>query len=74
VAVHSIAGCFIYGAFLAKIILVAVTPLARSPAGALPLVGGTAGRNGRGPLVHERFLVLQRLQAALTLQRGESAR
>jgi hypothetical protein len=40
VAVHSIAGCFIYGAFLAKVILVQ-TPRWRVSGWALPLVGGT---------------------------------
>jgi Family of unknown function (DUF6529) len=40
VAVHSIAGCFIYGAFLAKVILVQ-TPRWRVPGWALPLAGGT---------------------------------
>jgi hypothetical protein len=40
VAVHSIAGCFIYGAFLAKIVLVR-TPRWRLPGWALPVVGGT---------------------------------
>ena len=40
VAVHSIAGCFVYGAFLAKIILVQ-SPRWRVPRWALPLVGGT---------------------------------
>ena len=38
VAVHSIAGCFIYGAFLAKIVLVQ-TPRWRLPGWALPVVG-----------------------------------
>jgi hypothetical protein len=38
VAVHSIAGCFIYGAFLAKIVLVQ-TPRWRLPRWALPVVG-----------------------------------
>ncbi len=38
-AVHSIAGCFIYGTFLAKIVLVQ-TPRWRLPGWALPLVGG----------------------------------
>ena len=40
VAVHSIAGCFIYGAFLAKVILVQ-SPSWRLPPWALPLIGGT---------------------------------
>jgi Family of unknown function (DUF6529) len=40
VAVHSIAGCFIYGAFVSKIILVQ-SPRRRLPSWALPLVGGT---------------------------------
>jgi len=39
VTVHSIAGCFIYGAFLAKIILVR-SPGWRVPGWVLPLVGG----------------------------------
>jgi hypothetical protein len=39
VAVHSIAGCLIYGAFLGKIILVQ-SPRWRVPGWALPLVGG----------------------------------
>ena len=39
VAVHSIAGCFLYGAFLAKIILVE-SPARRVPGWALPLAGG----------------------------------
>ena len=39
VAVHSIAGCFLYGAFLAKIILVQA-PARRVPGWALPLAGG----------------------------------
>jgi len=40
VAVHSIAGCFIYGAFVTKIILVQ-TPRWRLPGWALPVAGGT---------------------------------
>src|SRR3954464_1448488 len=40
VAVHSVAGCFIYGAFLAKIVLVQA-PRWRLPGWVLPLVGGT---------------------------------
>jgi Family of unknown function (DUF6529) len=40
VAVHSIAGCFIYGALLAKIVLVR-SPRWRVPSWALPLAGGT---------------------------------
>jgi Family of unknown function (DUF6529) len=40
VAVHSIAGCFIYGALLAKIVLVR-SPRWRVPGWALPLAGGT---------------------------------
>jgi hypothetical protein len=39
VAVHSIAGCFIYGVFLAKIVLVQ-TPRWRLPGWALQVVGG----------------------------------
>ena len=39
VAVHSLAGCFLYGAFLAKIILVQ-SPVRRVPGWALPLMGG----------------------------------
>ena len=40
VAVHSIAGCFLYGAFAGKIILVQA-PRWRVPGWTLPLVGGT---------------------------------
>jgi hypothetical protein len=40
VAVHSVAGCFLYGAFLAKVVLVQ-SPRLRAPGWALPLVGGT---------------------------------
>jgi Family of unknown function (DUF6529) len=39
VAVHSIAGCFLYGAFVAKVVLVH-SPGWRRPSWALPLVGG----------------------------------
>jgi hypothetical protein len=39
VAVHSIAGCFLYGAFVAKIVLVH-SPGWRVPRWALPLLGG----------------------------------
>jgi Family of unknown function (DUF6529) len=39
VAVHSIAGCFLYGVFVAKVVLVH-SPGWRRPAWALPLVGG----------------------------------
>jgi hypothetical protein len=38
VAVHSVAGCFLYGAFAAKIIVVRSMRLSRW---ALPLAGGT---------------------------------
>ena len=38
VAVHSLAGCFLYGAFAAKLIIVR-SP--RLPGWALPLAGGT---------------------------------
>jgi uncharacterized protein DUF6529 len=40
VAVHSIAGCFLYGAFLGKVVLVHA-PRWRVPRWALPAVGGT---------------------------------
>jgi hypothetical protein len=40
VAVHSVVGCFLYGAFVAKIVLVR-SPGRRVPGWALPLVGGT---------------------------------
>ena len=40
VAVHSVVGCFLYGAFVAKIVLVQ-SPRSRVPGWALPLVGGT---------------------------------
>jgi hypothetical protein len=40
IEVHSLAGCFLYGAFLAKIVLVR-SPRWRLPGWALPLVGGT---------------------------------
>src|SRR5437773_4386736 len=40
IAVHSIAGCFLYGAFLAKVVLVQ-SPGWRIPRWALPVVGGT---------------------------------
>ena len=40
VAVHSVAGCFLYGAFVAKIVLVQ-SPRWRVPGWALPVVGGT---------------------------------
>jgi len=39
IAVHSIAGCFLYGAFVAKVVLVH-SPGWRRPRWALPLVGG----------------------------------
>jgi Family of unknown function (DUF6529) len=39
IAVHSIAGCFLYGAFVAKLILVH-SPGWRRPGWALPLAGG----------------------------------
>ena len=39
VAVHSVAGCFLYGAFVAKIVLVRA-PRWRVPGWALPVVGG----------------------------------
>ena len=39
VAVHSVAGCFLYGAFVAKIVLVH-SPRRRVPGWALPVVGG----------------------------------
>jgi len=38
VAVHSIAGCFLYGAIVAKLLVIR---LARFPRWALPLAGGT---------------------------------
>ena len=73
VAVHSIAGCFVYGAFLAKVVLV------RGPRWRVPRLGAAArgrhvGRHGCGALVHERPLVLQRLQVALTRQRWRRRR
>ena len=40
VAVHSVVGCFLYGAFVAKIVLVQ-SPRRRVPGWALPMVGGT---------------------------------
>lgn len=40
VAVHSVAGCFVYGAVVAKIVLVR-SPRWRVPGWALPVVGGT---------------------------------
>jgi Family of unknown function (DUF6529) len=40
VAVHSVVGCFLYGAFVAKIVLVR-SPRWRVPGWALPVVGGT---------------------------------
>jgi hypothetical protein len=40
IAVHSVAGCFLYGAFLAKVLLVR-SPSWRVPGWALPLLGGT---------------------------------
>jgi Family of unknown function (DUF6529) len=40
IAVHSVAGCFLYGAFVAKVILVR-SPRWRLPSWALPLLGGT---------------------------------
>jgi Family of unknown function (DUF6529) len=40
IAVHSIAGCFLYGAFVAKVTLVR-SPRWRLPSWALPLLGGT---------------------------------
>ena len=39
VAVHSIAGCFVYGAFAAKVVLVR-SPRRRVPGWTLPIVGG----------------------------------
>ena len=40
VAVHSLAGCFLYGAFVAKVLLVHTR---RLPAWVLPVAGGTPG-------------------------------
>jgi Family of unknown function (DUF6529) len=40
IAVHSVAGCFLYGAFIAKVVLVR-SPRWRLPSWALPLLGGT---------------------------------
>jgi len=40
IAVHSIAGCFLYGAFVAKVVLVR-SPRWRVPSWALPVLGGT---------------------------------
>jgi hypothetical protein len=40
IAVHSIAGCFLYGAFAAKLVFVH-SPRWRGPRWALPLAGGT---------------------------------
>ena len=40
IAVHSVAGCFLYGAFVAKVLLVR-SPGWRVPGWALPLLGGT---------------------------------
>ena len=40
IAVHSIAGCFLYGAFVAKVVLVR-SPRWRLPSWALPVLGGT---------------------------------
>jgi hypothetical protein len=40
IAVHSIAGCFLYGAFVAKVVLVQA-PGWRVPRWALPVLGGT---------------------------------
>jgi Family of unknown function (DUF6529) len=40
IAVHSVAGCILYGAFVAKIVLVQ-SPRWRMPGWALPVVGGT---------------------------------
>jgi hypothetical protein len=40
IAVHSIAGCFLYGAFVAKVVLVR-SPGWRVPSWALPVLGGT---------------------------------
>jgi hypothetical protein len=40
IAIHSIAGCFLYGAFVAKVVLVR-SPGWRVPSWALPVLGGT---------------------------------
>jgi Family of unknown function (DUF6529) len=40
IALHSIAGCFLYGAFIAKVVLVR-SPSWRLPSWALPVLGGT---------------------------------
>jgi hypothetical protein len=40
IAVHSIAGCFLYGAFVAKVVFVR-SPRWRVPSWALPVLGGT---------------------------------
>ena len=61
VAVHSLAGCFFYGAFAAKVLLVQSR---RLPGWALPAAGGHARRAGRRPVVHLRAVVLQRLPAS----------
>ena len=40
IAVHSVAGCFLYGAFVAKVVFVR-SPSWRVPSWALPVLGGT---------------------------------
>jgi len=62
VAVHSLAGCFLYGAFAAKVLLVQSR---RLPGWALPVAGHLGGR----PVVQLRLVVLRRLPAASPLMR-----
>ena len=57
VAVHSLAGCFFYGAFVAKVLLVQSRRPARLGAASCR---GRARRRRRRALVHLRVLVLQR--------------
>ena len=40
IAIHSVAGCFLYGAFVAKVVLVR-SPSWRVPSWALPVLGGS---------------------------------
>ena len=60
VAVHSLAGCFFYGAFAAKVLLVHSR---RLPGWGAAGGRGYARRRGRRALVHLRAVVLQRLLA-----------
>ena len=66
VLVHSLAGCAVYGAFAAKVLIVRSK---RLPGVALPIAGGADVRHAHRRLVHERAVVRarERLPRALML-------